>query len=147
MLSRTEIERLAAAAHELRPDWPVKSLCTWLNATHANRAYRDVAVALAWVACDPQTKTPKRMDESGPWWQAVKAAGSDATVTKFARCDKPGHTSFPAENCGACRSEQIGVDDNRDDTLTIDPDQFDVTARGVRVVRQAIANAQRGDRP
>ena len=54
-LTKTEAERLAAAANALRPDWPVSSLLTYLS-KHKARAYRDVAVALAWIATDPQTK-------------------------------------------------------------------------------------------
>lgn len=137
MLSRTEIERLAAAAHELRPDWAVKSLCTWLQTSHAHRAYRDVAVALAWVACDPLTKTPKRMDEMGPWWQAVKAAGSDATDVRFPRCTEPGHKSFPAHNCGACRAEQLEAT-REASAATTDPEQADINARGARRARAAL---------
>jgi len=141
MLSRTEIERLAQAAHALRPDWPVSSLCTWLQADHATRAYRDVAVALAWVACDPQTQTPKRMNEMGPWWQAVRQAGSDATDIHFERCQEPGHSSFPAWNCAACRSEEIADTHGRSERP--DPNVPDpaVTAAGAALVRTAMREA------
>lgn len=138
MLSRTEVERLAAMAHELRPDWPVSSLCTWLMASHANRAYRDVAVALAWVAADTATRTPKRMDEAGPWWQAVRTAGSDATYHHFERCAQVGHTSYPAYNCSACRSEALQVDKVIPDP---DPDAAEVTSRGADKARRALAAA------
>lgn len=107
MLSRTEVERLAAMANALRPDWPVRSLCTLIAADHQHRAYRDVAVALAWIATDTATVTPKRMSEAGPWWIATRAAGSDATDHRFVRCPEPGHGSFPASNCSACRSEDL----------------------------------------
>lgn len=59
-------------ANSLRPDWPVNSLYTLL--THevtVKRSYRDVALALAWVATDSETRTPARLHEPGPWWQAV----------------------------------------------------------------------------
>jgi hypothetical protein len=70
-MTKTEAERLAAAIHELRPDWPVASLVTYLAGTHAHRAYRDIAVALAYVATDPATRTPKRIEGAGPWWQVA----------------------------------------------------------------------------
>lgn len=105
-LSRTEVERLAAAAHELRPDWPVTSLVTWLQADHTHRAYRDVAVALAYIATDSETRTPKRMNETGPWW-GVGPAAAGTTDIRFERCQEPGHSSFPAWNCSACRAEEI----------------------------------------
>ncbi|KRC37503.1 hypothetical protein [Oerskovia sp. Root22] len=107
MLTRTEVERLAAAANALRPDWPLRSLCTFLERDHAHRAYRDVAVALAWVATDPKTQTPKRMNELGPWWQAV--AGTESVGGRYTPCDIEGdaHRSFPKGNCSACRADQL----------------------------------------
>jgi hypothetical protein len=111
MLNRTEIERLAQAANAHRPDWPVKSLCTWLMADHAHRPLRDVAVALAWIATDPGTKTPKRMNEAGPWWTAVRATSSDShEPLRFPRCSIDGHTSYRADNCGACRADWLAKD-------------------------------------
>src|SRR5690554_2089445 len=110
-LSRTEIERLAAMANALRPDWPVRSLCTWLNADHARRPYRDVAVALAYVATDPATQMPKRMNEAGPWWAAVRGATEDGKPLHYARCEVDGHRSYPASSCGACRADQMAADD------------------------------------
>ncbi|QCB93316.1 hypothetical protein [Cellulomonas shaoxiangyii] len=141
MLSRTEIERLAAAAHALRPDWPVRSLCTWLQTDHAARAYRDVAVALAYIATDAATQTPKRMNEMGPWWSAVKLAGSDATDHRFARCDVIGHGSYAAWNCGACRAEQIAADDATPTPTTPDPERAAIASRGAQQAREALADA------
>lgn len=74
----TETQRLAAAVHQLRPDWRLDSLRTWIGHNLSARAYRDAAVALAWVAADPATKTPARVLENGPWWGATLTAGSDA---------------------------------------------------------------------
>lgn len=108
MLNRTEVERLAAMAHELRPDWPIASLCTFLNRDHAHRAYRDVAVALVWVATDPKTLTPARMNELGPWWQALASAAGVTSIDTVpgrteARCDE--HPWARATPCPACAAE------------------------------------------
>jgi hypothetical protein len=110
MLTRTEVERLAAAAHALRPDWPLRSLCTFLERDHAHRAYRDVGVALTWVATDPTTLTPKRMNELGPWWQAV--ASTETSGGRYEPCDVGGdaHRSYPKGRCGACRADELAVD-------------------------------------
>lgn len=114
MLNRTEVERLAAMAHQLRPDWPVRSLCTFLATDHTHRAYRDVAVALAWIATDPATHTPRRMNELGPWWQAVAHPGSPAgdAVPRpdDARCED--HPWERASRCRACSSERLAGPDN-----------------------------------
>ena len=104
MLTRADIERLAAAANALRPEWSVRSLCTLINTNLSVRAYQDVAVALAWIATDPKTKTPGRILELGPWW---RASVDGTTPIHYSRCQEPGHTSYSATNCGACRSEAL----------------------------------------
>ena len=73
-MNRTEVERLAGMANKLRPDWPWNALVTFIEAHLSERAYRDAAVALAFVACEPETRTPKRVLESGPWWHIGPAS-------------------------------------------------------------------------
>lgn len=110
MATKEEIDRLAAMAHELRPDWPLRSLLTYLARNHATRAYRDLAVALAAVATDSATQTPKRLEESGPWWKAAQAAFGAETPTVGPgrdRCQVYGHEHYPATNCAGCRTEQL----------------------------------------
>jgi hypothetical protein len=109
MPSDAQLERLAQAANALRPEWPIRSVLTTLTRDHRGRAFRDLAVALVWVACDPRTQTPARLAEAGPWWGATKGA-DDVTAIHFERCALPGHGSYRADNCGACRSERIAVD-------------------------------------
>lgn len=72
-MNEHEAARIAASIHQLRPDWPVASLNTLIAKNLIERPRRDVAVALAWVACEPQSLTPARVLEAGPWWQAVAA--------------------------------------------------------------------------
>jgi hypothetical protein len=73
MLTRNEAERLAAAIHCLRPEWPTSSLLTFLS-KRKDRALLDITVQLAWVAQLPESKTPARVDEDGPWKSAVRGA-------------------------------------------------------------------------
>lgn len=68
MPTPTEIARIAAAANALRPDWPTVSVQTYLAQRHASRAYQDLAAAVAYLAADPATQTPKRLEQPGPWW-------------------------------------------------------------------------------
>lgn len=70
-MTQTELARLAGMANALRPDWPAQSILTFLTEHCAFRAYRDAAVALAWLATDDATSTPKRLLEAGPWWLAT----------------------------------------------------------------------------
>lgn len=87
-MNETEIERIAAAINLLRPDWPAKSLRTLLGRSElCQRPRRDVAVALVWVACDSETKSPARVIEAGPWWRA--AAGGESLDDRAPRPPKP----------------------------------------------------------
>lgn len=99
MLTKTEIERLAGMANALRPDWPVNSLTTAVAALRT-RAYRDVAVALAWIATDANTKTPGRIAEPGPWWKATQADSPTPTIHVRPQC--PDHPSQDAGTCAPC---------------------------------------------
>lgn len=115
MLTRTEIERIAHMGNALRPDWGLPALQTFIHTHHQHRAYRDVAVALTWVATDPTTRTPARMNELGPWWQALATTNgitADATPRRGdPRC--PTHPWQPLSSCSACRSEAIAITDDQ----------------------------------
>ena len=95
-MNQTAIVRIAAMASSLRPDWPQSSIVTLLTKHLADRAYRDVAVAMAWIATDPESKTPARLLEQGPWWLAATAGASDTGQTPTApkldtlRCERRG---------------------------------------------------------
>ncbi len=111
MISRDETERLAAMANSLRPDWPVKSLVTFIVNELTRRTYREAAIALAWVATDPATDTPKRMLEAGPWWNASRAQAATVSVV-VTRCGE--HPDHPAARCPICEkrgavAHQAGV--------------------------------------
>ena len=108
MATKTELERIAQMAGALRPDWNPRSVLTYLVNEQSHRAYRDLAVAMAYIAADVKTITPKRLSESGPWWITSKDA---VEPIHFVRCPKPGHTSFPAHNCGACRVDSLEPSD------------------------------------
>ena len=125
MISRDETERLAAMANALRPDWPLKSLTTFIVNKLTRRTYREVAIALAWIATDPATDTPKRMLEAGPWWNASRAQAATVSVV-VTRC--PEHPEHPAARCPACEEANRGE---------VDHDA------GVAAVREALAKAPR----
>ena len=98
-MNEHEIDRLASAFHVLRPDWPHASLRTFLAKNLANRPRRDVAVALAWIACESNTATPARVLEAGPWWRAAAVDGS-GPVSQSGKT--VGREADPREVCGIC---------------------------------------------
>lgn len=92
-MNEHEIGRIAAAMNQARPDWPLKQLKTLLaDARMVDRPRRDVFVALAWIASEPNSASPYRVLESGPWW---RAAGVEGATTRR-------EVLTPAERCGTC---------------------------------------------
>ena len=104
MPSQNEIERLAAMANALRPEWPVRSLVTLLT-KHGARPYRDLAVALAWIATDAKTKTPARLAEAGPWWTATSMTEGQGPTQSRMRCSE--HERHHAGHCPDCIAAAI----------------------------------------
>ena len=100
MTTNNELQRLAAMANSLRPEWPVRSLVTHLTEKHADRPYRDLAVALAWIATDPKTKTPARLAEAGPWWTATSMTEGQGPGQSRMRCSE--HPEHHAGHCPDC---------------------------------------------
>ena len=96
-----EAQRIAAAMHAARPDWPTASLLTLLRKNLIDRPRRDVFVALAWVASEPNTATPARVLEIGPWW---RAAGVEGQSTKRPEPDNHDRCSTCALAKDRCRS-------------------------------------------
>ena len=101
-MNRPEAEQIATAISMLRPDWLRTSLLTLL-AKHQHRSARDVMLALVWVAYDPETKTPGRIDAEGPWWAAARTAGMPDAPQPTPRCDRHGDW-LP---CLVCQREAV----------------------------------------
>lgn len=101
-MNQTDIQRLAASVNALRPDWPTKSLTTFIANNLGTRATIDAAVAMAWIATDPDTKTPARVLEAGPWWKATRPAGAPTG-------EQPDQI-HSAEICRVCRKTRAGHD-------------------------------------
>lgn len=99
-MNEHEAQRIAAAMHQLRPDWPASSLLTLIRKNLMDRPRRDVTVALAWVACESGTATPARVLESGPWWRAAAVEGTATARREWPddahRCSV---CSLPRERC------------------------------------------------
>src|SRR3954453_17983574 len=104
-LSPTAVERIAQAIHALRPQWPIASLETFLNDPRlANRPTRDVAIALTWIAVDPDTRTPARVHEDGPWWRAATVDETPPYRTPGVQCTIPPGQLEPCRHCTAARA-------------------------------------------
>lgn len=149
MIEKTDAERIAAAIHALRPDWPAASVLTLIGKHYQHRPVRDIAVALTWIACDPNSRTPGRITEDGPWWTAAGAwkpgqqtEPTPATPRAHETCTVDGHSGW-AGNCAQCRADLLAaVTSPEPAEPAIDPDAIDreVTyRRGAAAARQALA--------
>jgi len=101
-MNKTEMACLSAALNQLRPDWQLASIKRVIWDSFRDRAYRDAALVLVWVAVDPETRTPARAAQPGPWWQATRPAGDPGAPQP-----DPIHS---AEICRVCRKNRAGHD-------------------------------------
>lgn len=114
-MNEIEINRLAGAMNQLRPEWPVASLRTFLARHFAERAFRDMVVAAGWICADEKTKTPELLRQVGPWWnvgpassaQSVPRVGPDVGAE---RCAYAGHEHEQADRCRLCAAERAAGD-------------------------------------
>lgn len=107
-LTPDAIDRLAAAVNILRPDWSQTGLRKLLGDGRIKiRQPRDVAVALVWVATDPQSIKPTRILEHGPWWEAAKPTDGRNSRTS------PRYRTARWDDCHACGQPKAShVDDD-----------------------------------
>jgi hypothetical protein len=105
-----EAQRLAAMGNALRPDWPAKSLQTFIERNLGARAYADTAIALAWVCTRTKTDTPRLLLESGPWWRATVVPGEMGwrPPRKDESCEK--HPGSWRDHCSGCAADQRAGD-------------------------------------
>ena len=104
-MNRAEAEQIATAVSIIRPDWLRTSLVTTLGRLPEHyriRPARDVHLALLWLAYDPDTKTPGRLGQEGPWWGVGSLAGPGTT-----RTTEPGIVTYcphgePGMRCTEC---------------------------------------------
>jgi hypothetical protein len=65
-MEQIEVQRLARSINLIRPDWPVGSLETFIR-RREHMTPVDLHLQLVYVAHDPKTTTPARIDQLGPW--------------------------------------------------------------------------------
>ena len=130
-MTKTEAQRIAQAINALRPDWPTTSLLTFIAANLRERAYRDVAAALAWVAADETTTTPGRVLSAGPWWSSN---GSDVPLPPSSR-DTTCATHLQRIPCPGCAADRLSG------TATVDAPPTSDLARCVAEARAVLRGA------
>ena len=114
-MTKDEAQRIATAINLIRPDWATASIVTVIGKDHALRPAKDVGVALMWLALDPTTETPGRLNETGPWWNSARASYT-TTTTPTPRdlrtgdeCDVAGHEGYFRSHCAGCRADRLAA--------------------------------------
>lgn len=135
MIDKADAERIANATNHLRPEWPAQSVLTLIGNSEdlRTRAYRDLAVAFAYVACDPTSLTPGRVREQGPWWAHTNAQRATVSAVTH-RC--PEHPAERLWDCAPCR-----------DAAATDPDEIAAGLAKLREAAAAIPRRQVTNRP
>ena len=109
MLTRDEAMCCAHAAIALRPDWTVDQVLNVLRDDRVRpRQFRHVAVALAWIAADEDTKSPGRLFAHGDWWEAARPKRAEVSAPTFRPYDPTG-----------CRTCGYTADDHRNAGSTL----------------------------
>ena len=94
-MNRAEAEQIASAISIIRPDWLQSSIVTLLG-KHQHRPARDAMLALVWIAYDPETTSPGRINADGPWWGAARLAGATPTTASPPPYERPTPSEPPA---------------------------------------------------
>ena len=98
-MNAAEIERLAAMAAGLRSEWKgsppdtLHSLRKFITTHLADRPFAMTAAQLAYVAALPDTKTPARVLQNGPWRHLT----ADVPIDR-----SPASTRSPMPVCVVC---------------------------------------------
>ena len=104
-IDRDQAHALAALIATLRPDWQPPGILKTLSDARTRGTAWDLAHAALYAAQDPSVRTPAVIALPGDHWRG-RSLG-DGTPIHYPRCTEPGHTSYRADNCGACRAEQL----------------------------------------
>ena len=138
-----QIRPLAALISLLSGDknWDVVGIRAALITARGKANADELAIAAIRCAVSPDARTPAVIGMDGPHWVALPFAGGRETRT--AKCATHGVAVRLVDGlCTGCVADTKAADDNRDDTLAIDPDQAETNARGARTVLRAIHTAR-----
>lgn len=149
-ITDTQAQALAQFVATLRPGtdhaprWDAPGIRTAIHAAKRRAPAGELAIALIRLASRDDLRTPALLADDGPHWVALPFAATHAPQRR--KCPTHGIAVRVTDGlCTGCVADQKAADDNRDDTLTVDPDQAETNARGARTVLRAIHTARTND--
>jgi hypothetical protein len=139
-ISSDQARALAALIHLMRPEWDIPGISKALFEAKDRGDAFELTHAALYAAGDLSNRTPAIIALAGMHWTRGRVMGDNPI--HYARCPEIGHTSFPADNCGLCKHDDLDYvpHDN-----VPDPDREAVYTRGARAARAALAGAPTTD--
>lgn len=146
-MNDVDVQRLATATNALRPDWPTRSIATFLTRNLAGRPLHDAARIIVWIATEPgqtpgtyRNDTPRLATEDGPWTAALIARATDEpTPTPVGWCTLHRCEDSTARPCQMCRQDRAQA--------VTDPEQITNAIAAVRANIRPTTNALRPPEP
>jgi hypothetical protein len=103
-INSAQAQALARLIHELHPTWDIPGIAAAISKAKDRASNTDLCIAAIRLTTRDDLRTPGVLADDGPHWRNPT---NPATDHRYTRCPEPGHTSFPAWNCSACRSEAL----------------------------------------
>lgn len=111
-INSAQSSALARLVHELHPTWDVPGIAAAISRAKHRGTIEELCVAAVRLAMRDDLRNPAVLAEDGPHWRNPQT--STAVVSAHAeRCPEPGHGSYFAWNCGACKADAAAADDDR----------------------------------
>ena len=110
MITREQAALLAGLIRTIRPAWDELATINTLGEAKDRGDLATIAFAAIRTAQDDTCKTPKAIGFDSDHWR--KPEPSPFSPTSRRSCNKAGHESYFAHNCGACRADSIAVHPN-----------------------------------
>ena len=105
-INAEQARALAALVAKLRTDWDLPGICKALWDAKTRAGAWDVAHGALHAALDPKNRTPAVIALGGVHWTKGRKLGSGSLQAP--RSSLPGHSSYFAGSCGACRADSLG---------------------------------------
>ena len=134
-ITSAQARALATLVATLRPDWTIPGVAAAISKARHRAPAAELAHAAIRLATRTDLRTPAVLAEDGPHWHPGPDERRDEH--RFTRCPQPGHQSYPAWHCGACRADQIATDEPRPVERPTDPHTY---RRGAQAARAALTN-------
>lgn len=140
VINSAQAQALARLVHELHPTWDIPGIAAAISRAKDRGTIEALCIAAVRLAMRDELRSPAVLAEDGPHWRNPSDPGRDDH--RFTRCPEPGHRSYPAWNCGACKADAFDPDESPVRVAGPSPEQIETNARGARRVRAVLSRRE-----